>query len=150
MIRKATVKDVESIKHIINTYAKQELMLARSLSELYEYIRSFYVYEDNGEIVGCCALQVVWENIAEVQSLAVKAEYKKQKIGTKLLAACIEDAYELGLENVFTLTYAPGFFEKNGFERIDKSILPHKVWSGCIRCPKFPDCDEIAMMRKLD
>ena len=149
MIRKATVKDVEDIRQIINNYAKQELMLARSLSELYECIRSFYVYEDNGEIVGCCALQVVWENIAEVQSLAVKEEYKKRNIGSKLLDACIQDAYELGLENVFTLTYAPGFFQKNAFERIDKSILPHKVWTGCIKCPKFPDCDEIAMMKKL-
>ena len=143
------VKDIPAIKSIIDTYAKQEMMLQRSLSELYEFTRSFYVYEDNNEIIGCCALQVSWEDMAEVMSFAVKAEYRDKGIGTKLVNACLEEAKGLGVNNVFTLTYAVPFFEKQGFETIDKQMLPHKVWSGCIKCPKFPNCDEIAMMKVI-
>ncbi|MBP1910565.1 amino-acid N-acetyltransferase [Methanolobus bombayensis] len=149
IIRKATVKDVPAMKSIIDTYAKQEMMLQRSLSELYEFTRSFYVCEINGELVGCCALQVSWEDMAEVLSFAVKQEYRDKGIGTKLVKACLEEAKELGINNVFTLTYAVPFFEKQGFEIIDKQMLPHKVWTGCIKCPKFPNCDEIAMMKYI-
>lgn len=149
MIRKATVKDVEAMKAIINGYAKQEIMLPRSYNELYQYIRSFYIYELNKEIIGCCAMQVVWEDLAEILSFAVKPEFTKQGIGSKLLNACLSEASVLGINKVFTLTYVPDFFEKHGFIRADKSELPHKVWSGCINCPKFPDCDEIALIKKL-
>ncbi|WP_340820332.1 N-acetyltransferase [Methanolobus sp. WCC4] len=149
IIRKATVKDVPDIKGIIDTYAKQEMMLQRSLSELYEFTRSFYVCEEGGEIIGCCALQISWEDMAEVLSFAVKAEYRDKGIGTKLVNACLEEAKELGVNNVFTLTYAVPFFEKQGFEIIDKQMLPHKVWTGCIKCPKFPNCDEVAMMKVI-
>jgi len=150
MIRKATVKDVEAMKNIINAYAKQEKMLPRSYNELYQYIRSFYVYEKDGEVIGCCALQVVWEDLAEVLSFAVKPEYARQGIGSQLLKACMGDAHELHIKKIFTLTYVPQFFEKHGFERVDKATLPHKVWSGCINCPKFPDCDEIALIKTID
>ncbi|MDO9516513.1 MAG: N-acetyltransferase [Methanosarcinaceae archaeon] len=149
MLRKATISDVEAMRHLINNYAKQELMLAKSLSELYENIRDFYVYEENGKIIGCCALHVIWDDFAEVLSLAVDPEYNKRGIGSQLLNACIENGYTLGLKSVFTLTYAPGFFEKNGFSRVEKASLPHKVWGGCIKCPKFPECDEIALVKKL-
>lgn len=149
MLRKATVADVDAMKHLINTYAKQELMLARSLSELYESIRNFYVFEDNGNIIGCCGLQVVWEDCAEILSIAVIPEYTKRGIGSKLLSACLEEGNALGVTKVFTLTYVPEFFEKKGFKQIEKSVLPHKIWSGCIKCPKFPDCDEISLMKKL-
>lgn len=150
MIRKATVKDVEAMKNIINAYAKQEKMLPRSYNELYQYIRSFYVYEKDGEVIGCCALQVVWEDLAEILSFAVKPEYTRHGIGSQLLEACMSDAHELYIKKIFTLTYVPGFFEKHGFIRVDKSILPHKVWSGCINCPKFPDCDEIALIKTIE
>jgi len=150
LIRKAKVNDVKQMKRIIDTYAKQELMLPRSLSELYESIRDFYVFEENGEILGCCALHFVWEDLAEILSLAVISEHNKRKIGSSLLKACIEDGYSLGAKRVFTLSYVPEFFEKYGFSRVDKSSLPHKVWSGCIKCPKFPECEEIALIRILD
>jgi amino-acid N-acetyltransferase len=150
MIRKATVKDVEAMKNIINAYAKQEKMLPRSYNELYQYIRSFYVYEKDGEVIGCCALQVVWEDLAEILSFAVKPEYTGQGIGSQLLKSCMCDSHELQIKKIFTLTYVPGFFEKHGFVRVDKSTLPHKVWSGCINCPKFPDCDEIALMKTIE
>lgn len=149
IIRKATVNDIPVIKNIIDFYAKQEMMLPRSLSELYEFTRSFYVCEINDEIVGCCALQVSWEDMAEVLSFAVRQEYRDKGIGTQLAGACLEDAKLLGINQVFTLTYAVPFFEKIGFEKIDKHMLPHKVWSGCIKCPKFPNCDEVAMMKKI-
>ncbi len=149
MLRKATVSDVETMRHLINNYAKQELMLARSLSELYEHIRDFYVYEENDEILACCALHVIWEDLAEVLSLAVDPEYSKRGIGSELLNVCIDEGRKLGVKNVFTLTYAPEFFEKNGFSRVEKTSLPHKIWIGCIKCPKFPECDEIALLKKL-
>ncbi len=149
MLRKATISDVEAMRPLINNYAKQELMLARSLSELYEHIRDFYVYEDNGKIVGCCALHVMWEDFAEVLSLAVDIEYSKRGIGSELLDACLDEGRQLGVKSVFTLTYAPAFFEKNSFTKVEKTSLPHKIWSGCIKCPKFPECDEIALVKKL-
>ncbi|AEH60200.1 GCN5-related N-acetyltransferase [Methanosalsum zhilinae DSM 4017] len=150
MLRKAVIDDIKPMKKIIDNYAKKELMLPRSLSELYESIRDFYVYEENNEIIGCCALHVVWEDLAEILSLAVIAEHNKRKIGTSLLKACIDEGYTLGVKKVFTLSYVPEFFEKNGFEKVDKSTLPHKVWSGCIKCPKFPECEEIALIRELE
>lgn len=149
MLRKATISDVETMKQLINNYAKQELMLAKSLGELYEHIRDFYVYEENGEIIGCCALNVMWVDFAEVLSLAVNPKFNKRGIGSKLLAACLEDGLALGVKSVFTLTYAPEFFEKNGFARVEKTSLPHKIWVGCIKCPKFPECDETALAKKL-
>ena len=149
MIRKATVKDVDSIKRIINYYADLDQMLPRSVSELYESVRNFYVYEVGGEVVGCCGLQVLWVDLAEVLSFAILPEYRGKGVGTMLLDSCLDDARELGVTTVFTLTYAPVFFEKNGFSRVDKSSLPHKIWSGCIKCPKFPDCDEIALSMEL-
>ncbi|WP_048204871.1 N-acetyltransferase [Methanococcoides methylutens] len=149
MIRKATVKDVDSIKRIINYYADLDQMLPRSVSELYESVRNFYVYEMGGEVVGCCGLQVLWVDLAEVLSFAILPEYRGKGVGTMLLDSCLDDARKLGVTTVFTLTYAPVFFEKNGFSRVDKSSLPHKIWSGCIKCPKFPDCDEIALSMKL-
>lgn len=149
IIRKANIQDVKAIKEIIEPYAKKEMMLPRPLSELYESVRNFYVCEEGGELIGCCALQVSWHDMAEVLSLAVKPEYTRQGIGSVLLDACLNDARELGVNTVFTLTYAVPFFEKQGFEIVDKQTLPHKIWSGCIKCPKFPNCDEVAMVRKL-
>lgn len=149
IIRKATVNDIPGIKSIIDIYAKQEMMLPRSLSELYEFTRSFCVCEIDNEIIGCCALQVSWEDMAEIMSFAVRSEYRDQGIGTKLVSASLEETKELGINNVFTLTYAVPFFEKQGFKKIDKQQLPHKIWSGCIKCPKFPNCDEVAMLKKV-
>ena len=149
IIRKATVNDIPEIRDIIIHYAKKELMLPRSLSELYECTRSFYVAEIDGQIVGCCALQVSWEDLAEVISLAVRPEYAKQKIGSKRVQTCLGDAKELGVKKIFTLTYAIPFFEKMGFHVVDKQALPHKIWGACLKCSKFPDCDETALMIQM-
>lgn len=150
MIRKARVSDVVAMKQLISTYSKQELMLARSLSEMYETIRDYYVYEVRGEVVGCCALHVVWEDLAEILALAVKPECVRKGGGTKLVSACLEDAEGLGMKEVFALTYVPGFFENLGFKIVDKNSLPRKIWSGCLKCPKFPDCNEIAVVKLIN
>lgn len=127
------------------TYANAGMMLSRSLSDLYETIRDFYVWEENGEIVGTVCLHICWEDLAEVRSLAVDKSQEGRGIGRKLVDACLNEARQLGLRKVFALTYQEVFFNKMGFKVIEKSELPHKIWGDCIKCPKFPECDEIAM-----
>lgn len=146
MIRKATIKDINSIQKLINFYAKKDKMLPRSLNELYENIRDFFVYEDKGKVLGCCALHVAWDNLAEIKSLAVLKPKQKKGIGTLLVKLAIEDAKRLAVKQVFALTYAPSFFKKFGFKKVEHSELPHKIWSECIKCVKFPDCDENALV----
>lgn len=150
MIRKARVSDVVVMKQIISSYSKDELMLARSLSEMYENIRDYYVCEINEKVVGCCALHVVWEDLAEILALAVKSECSRKGMGTKLVSACLEDAEDLGMKEIFALTYVPEFFATLGFKIVDKNSLPRKIWSGCLRCPKFPDCNEIAVVKSIN
>jgi amino-acid N-acetyltransferase len=148
VIRKATIEDVPAIKELVNSYAAEGLTLPRSFSEIYENLRDFYIYESEGEVVGCAALHIVWEDVAEILSLAVRRDKTRQGIGTKLVEACISEARALGIPQVVTLTYAVNFFKKNGFSIVDKTKLPHKLWSMCIKCHKFPDCDETAMLRE--
>jgi len=145
MIRKATIEDIKDMQELINCYAKQDRMLPRSLNELYENIRDFFVYEEAGKILGCCALHIAWENLAEVKSLAVGEASQKKGIGAMLVKHTLEDAKKLKVKRVFALTYVPEFFEKLGFKRIEHAELPHKIWSECIKCVKFPDCAESAL-----
>jgi amino-acid N-acetyltransferase len=88
----------------------------------------------------------MWEDLAEVRSLAVRDDRMGRGVGTELVEACISEAIVLGITRVFALTYKPVFFEKLGFQRVDKSELPHKIWSDCLKCSKFPDCDEVALV----
>ena len=149
MIRKATVEDVKQIQKLVNHYAKRERMLPRSLNELYENIRNFFIYSEGKKIYGCCALDVDWEDLAEIKSLAVAQSRTGRGIGAKLLEECLKDAKKLKVTKVFALTYIPGFFEAFGFKLINKNELPHKIWSECIKCMYFPNCKEIAMMKEL-
>jgi len=149
-IRKANVNDAVSIQSIVNYYADKDKMLPRSFNEIYENIRDFWVCEGNGGIVGCVALHVTWEDLAEVKSLAVKEEFNRRGIGKNLLNECVEDAKKLVIKKVFALTYMPEYFKKFGFKEIPKEKLPHKIWSECIRCPKFPDCGEIALLYEIE
>lgn len=145
MIRKARIADAKAIHKLLVGYARDGLMLPRSLSELYETIRNFYVFEEQGSIVGTVCLQLCWEDLAEVRSLAVAAEYEGRGIGRQLVEVCLNEARELGLPRVFALTYQDVFFAKLGFKIIEKTELPHKIWGDCLKCAKFPECDEIAM-----
>ena len=121
-------------------------MLPRALSELYENIRDFYIIREGDEVVACVALHISWSDLAEVRSLAVSENRHTRGIGSLLIQACIKEASSLGIPRLFCLTYKPGFFEKAGFKQVDKQELPRKVWNECYRCPKFPNCDEVALV----
>ncbi|MEK6725326.1 MAG: N-acetyltransferase [Deltaproteobacteria bacterium] len=149
MIRKAKISDVKDIQKMVEVYAQKGEMLPRSLSELYDNLRDFYVYEEEGEVAGVCALHISWDDLAEVRSLVVAERHIRKGIGKKLVTACVDEAREFGIKRVFALTYQRLFFEKLGFHEIDKMQLPHKIWGDCIKCSKFPDCDEIAMVLDL-
>lgn len=149
MLRKARISDIKSIQLLINSFAKQDLMLPRSLNQLYENIRDFWVYEKNKKIIGCGALHVSWEDLAEIKSLAVKKECQGKGIGSEIVQACLAEAKEMGAARIFVLTYQPGFFSGLGFKRIKHEALPHKIWAECINCPKFPNCQEISLLKIL-
>lgn len=148
MIRKAKIKDIKQIQTLINSFAKDDLMLPRSINELYENLRDFFVYEDKGRVIGCCALHISWDDLAEIKSLAVDRRHQNKGVGRILIEECIKEAKELGAKKFFVLTYAPVFFKKFGFQKIAHNKLPHKIWAECIKCPKFPDCREIALIKK--
>jgi amino-acid N-acetyltransferase len=151
MIRKATIKDIKPIHSLLQQYGRKGELLPRPLSVLYDHVRDFSVYADDkdGNILGCCALQFCWDDLAEIRSLAVHPDYVGQRIGSKLVEKVLAEATSFKIQKVFALTYRPGFFERFGFDRIDRSELPIKIWADCILCIKFPDCDEIAMMKEL-
>ncbi len=131
---------------MINYFADKGEMLPRPLSELYENIRDFFVIRQGDKVIACAALHISWSDLAEVKSLAVAEGSQEQGIGARLVEACLNEAKELGIPTVFCLTYRPPFFEKSGFSQIDKMELPRKIWTECYRCPKFPDCDEVALI----
>jgi len=149
MIRKAIIADVREIHRLLLGYAREGLLLSRSLAELYESLRDFYVYESDGRVVGAAALNICWEDLAELRSLAVHPDYNGRGVGRDLVLACLDEARRLGIRKVFALTYKQAFFEKLGFSVIEKSQLPHKIWGDCMKCAKFPDCDEIALSIEL-
>ncbi len=145
-MRKARTNDAAEMQRLINDYADKGAMLHRSLSELYENIRDFFVVEDGGRIVGCAALHVSWKDLAELKSLAVAEPSQGRGYGKRLIEACVAEAEQIGLSRVFALTYVPALFVKIGFQEVDKAMLPRKVWTECVYCPKFPDCGEIAVL----
>jgi amino-acid N-acetyltransferase len=149
LIRKAKMKDVPIVHELVNDYASRGEMLARSRSEIYEGLRDFFIAEEEGQILGCAALHINWEDLAEVRSLAVLETAQKRGIGKKLVEACIQEARDLGVAKVYALTYRPGFFEQLGFDQVPKETLPHKIWGDCLKCPQFPNCDEDAVMMEI-
>ncbi len=149
-MEKARIKDVPQMHQLINNFADKGLMLPRPLSEIYENVRDYFVVRQGERVIGCAALHVSWSDLAEIKSVAVAEEGQRQRIGAQLVDACLTEARELGIPTIFCLTYQPTFFEKFGFSRVDKMELPRKVWSECYRCPKFPDCDEVALVYNPD
>ena len=151
MIRKARIADVIEIQKILRDFAGEGRLLARPLSELYTHLRDMLVCldEESGEVIGCCSLHIVWENLAEIRSLAVLKDRQGRGIGRDLVTACVEEARELGIARIFTLTYEVEFFRHLGFHPVDKNMFPQKVWADCLHCPKFPNCDETALVLDL-
>ena len=148
--RKARMADVMGIQRLINDAAGHDEMLPRSLSDIYDKLRDFHVCASDDGLLGCCALHVVWDGIAEIRSLAVDARRRNAGIGKGLMDRCLAESRSLGVDKVFALTYIPAYFERAGFNEVSKDILPHKIWSDCVKCPKFPDCGEVAMMLSRD
>lgn len=147
--RKATFKDIEAIHKLVNDYAEKGLMLSRSRNSLYETLRDLVVAEEDESIVGVGSLHLIWDELAEIRALAVCPHKTKTGIGKNIVEELIAEAKHLGVKTLFTLTYQPGFFAKLGFEEVSKDLLPHKVWKECINCAKFPNCDEIALIKKI-
>ncbi|MBN1406040.1 MAG: N-acetyltransferase [Candidatus Omnitrophica bacterium] len=149
VIRKARISDAVKIHKLVQYYAKEDLMLARSLMDIYENIRDYFVAEKARAIIGCCALHICWKDLGEVKALAVNPVYRKKGIGKDLVEKAMDEAARIKLKKVFCLTYIPKFFRKFGFRKIEKRYLPHKIWNECINCPKFPNCDEVPMIKKI-
>lgn len=149
MVRNALMTDAKFIQDLVNSYAKDGMMLPLSINEVYENILKYFVYEEDGKVIGCCALYPSWEDLAEIRSLAVDKNLHKKGVGRILVEKCIEKAKEIGVKKVFALTYQTEFFSKLGFRVIDKNELPKKIWSDCLKCCKFPDCDETAMIKEI-
>jgi amino-acid N-acetyltransferase len=151
MIRKAIMKDVKPIQKLLEPYVQKGLLLPRSLSELYGYLRDYYVYipDEGDEPKGTCALHLCWEDLAEIKSLAVDEAFTGQGIGSRLVETCLSEAITLGMYKIFALTYRVDFFKRLGFKEVDKSLLPHKIWADCLKCAKFPECDEIAVLLEV-
>ena len=144
-LRPAHMGDVRTIHTLLQDFADQGLLLPRSISSLYDQLRDFIVYDEEG-IQGVCALHISWDNLAEIRSLAVVGKMQGQGIGSRLVRSCLDEANSLEISRVFVLTYQADFFRKLGFLDIDKRELPHKIWSDCLHCPKFPDCDEESLI----
>ena len=150
-LRYAQTADAEEICSLINYYAERGLMLHKSMESIYDALREFQVaLDDEGRVIGCIAVDIFWSNLAEVKSVAVAPNSVGQGIGGRLLKSAIEDACRMGVKRLFTLTYEQAFFERQGFEVIDRNSLPEKVWRECLGCPKSEACDEIAMMLILE
>ena len=147
--RKAKMTDAENLHSLINEFAARELMLPRARNTIYENLREFMIIEDDGKFAGTGALHIIWDDLAEIRALAIKSEYQGKGIGKKLIEELLNEAQTLAIHQVFALTYQVEFFKKCGFQEISKDQMPHKVWKECINCPKFPHCDEVAVIRKL-
>ena len=148
-VRSAKITDARAIYALINSYAERDRMLFRSMADIYENLQAFTVAELDGNVVGCCALQIIWSDLAEIKSLAVDEAKIGSGVGRALVTAATDQAAKLGLPRVFALTLNPDFFEKLGFKVIEKETLPMKVWSDCAKCPKQQNCDEIAVIKAV-
>ena len=149
-VEKARINDATQVHKLINDFADKGEMLARPLSEIYENIRDYFVVKEGERVIACAALHVNWSDLAEIKSVAVDEDSQRQGIGDQLIKACLDEAKELGIATIFCLSYTPTFFEKFGFTQVDKMELPRKVWTECYRCPKFPNCDEVALICQLE
>ncbi|MFZ0451806.1 MAG: N-acetyltransferase [Desulfatiglandaceae bacterium] len=151
-LRKAIIPDINYIRTLLNHYADKGLLLPRPLSELYVQIRDYLVIEGNDKnpvLQGVCGLGICWEDLAEIKSLAIHEDYQGKGLGSRLVESCLQEARLFGIGKVFVLTYVPDYFIRFGFQEVSKSHLPQKIWADCLKCTKFPNCDEVALILKL-
>ena len=149
-VDKANIGDVKHMHTLVNKFAGKGDMLPRALSEIYENLRDYFVIRGpNGKVEACVALHISWSDLAEVKALAVNEKKHKKGLGAALVKACVDEARALGIPRIFCLTYRPAFFKKQGFMEVEKTELPRKIWAECYNCPKFPDCEEVAMVYEV-
>jgi amino-acid N-acetyltransferase len=148
-IRTAKVGDVKTIQSMIAAYAEKKEMLPRSLNDIYENIQEYVVAEENKKVIGCCALHVSWDDLAEIKALAIAQNYQHKGIGTLLVKKLHKKALALGINKVFALTFKPKFFLNLKYTQITRESLPHKIWGECVKCPLFPDCGEVPLLLEL-
>jgi len=152
VIRKARLTDVNEMYRIINHYAESQLMLPKTQLQLYENLRDYSVAVDpsvSNHLMGCGALHIYWENLAEIRAIAVAPGMGRKGIGTRLVDQLLAEAREMEIEQVFLFTYEPKFFNRFGFIQVEHSTMPLKVYNECFHCPKFNKCDEVAMVLHL-
>lgn len=149
VVRPAAIGDVPYIHYLVENYAAQGNLLPRTMSELYRHLRDFFVIEVAGKLAGCGALEIFTEDLGEIRSLVVDDQYKRTGFGRALVERLLEEARSIGLRRIMALTYVPQFFHKLGFKTVPKETLPEKVWGICVKCYKFNNCDEIAVLREL-
>ena len=149
-LRKARVGDVKNIQALVRDCAARGELLPRALTHLYKHVRDFHVAElEDGRLAACCGFSIIWEELAEICSLVVENSFRGQGLGRRIVQACLGEADGLGVRRSFALTYQVEFFKKLGFAEVDKDVLPQKIWADCVHCPKYPDCDETAMLLDL-
>jgi len=150
-MRKAQIQDVEAIHALLFGPGERGEILPRTRMDLYGYLRDYFVWtEPEGKVIATVGLHIIWEDLAEIRSLVVAEDWRSRQIGRHLVEACLDEAIMLGLRQVFVLTYRPTFFAEQRFREVDKAVLPHKIWFDCVRCAKFPQCDEVAMIIDLE
>jgi len=151
MLRKARIADVRAIHGLLmNTSEHDGLVLPRSFSQLYSHLRDFIVAVEDDKVVGCCALSIIWENLAEIRSLVVDPAYRGRRLGRRLVEACLSESVTLGIYKVYTLTEVTDFFAHLDFVEENKDTLNQKIFIDCLNCPRFPDhCNEVAMIMNL-
>jgi amino-acid N-acetyltransferase len=149
MLKKASLKDVKAIHALVNACAGKGEMLPRSLAELYDNLRDYFVFVEAGTVLGTGALHLCWEDLAEVRSVCIEESMRSRGVGRKIVETCLDEARRFEVGRVFVLTYQDAFFSRFGFVPVDKKELPQKIWTDCIKCAKFPMCDEVAMVMEL-
>jgi len=150
VVRPAAITDVPQIHDLLDQYARMGNVLPRPFNELYRHLRDFFVVEVDEKIVGCAALEIFTESLGEVRSLVVAPDQAKHGFGRMLVERVLEEARSIGLKRIMALTYVPGFFHKLGFKTVSKNTLPEKVWGICVKCYKFNNCDEEAVLIELN
>ena len=146
MARRAAVFDVSGIYRLIEYWSETTGdVLPRTETEIYETVRDFFVIQNENGILAAGALHIESKNLAEIKSLVVAPELQGQGLGRLIVDACLSDAVNLDIHTVFALTTTPEFFKRIGFNLAAISSFPRKVWNECVRCPKYENCDEIAL-----
>ncbi len=149
VVRPAAIGDVPTIHHLLEIYAAKGNLLPRTLSEIYRHLRDFFVIDIEGKVVACAALEIFTDDLGEVRSLVVDEAHERQGLGRRLVERVADEARTIGLKRLMALTYVPPFFHKLGFKTVAMDTLPEKVWGVCVKCYKYNNCDETAVLKEL-